>query len=130
MTDAPPPAAAAPPKSGLWRRLPLLLVVGLGLWLWQGGAGVVAVPHTLIWKVPGSYGSIRKVDLQLWDGAHLLVRAELLTPNGLTLDPERTLTLPRGRYRSELLVWREGVDQPEVSRVPVEIDSELTTVIR
>ncbi len=126
MTEGAPPR----PRTPLWRRLPLLAVVALGLWLWQGGAGVVPVQHTLIWKVPGSYASIRKVETQLWDGDHLLVRAELQTPKGLTLDPERTLTIARGRYRSELLVWREGSNQPEVSRVPVEIDSDVTVTIR
>ena len=132
MTEAevPPPAPPRPNRPLLLRRLPLIAVVVGGLWLWQGGGGFVAVPHTLVWKVPGSYGSIRKVDLQLWDGERLLLRSELETPKGLSLDPERTLTLKRGRYRSELVVWREGSEPPEVSRVMIEVDSETTIVVR
>jgi hypothetical protein len=117
-------------RSGLLRRLPILGVVAVGLWLWQGGAGFVAVPHDLIWKIPGSYGSIRRLEVQLWDGERLLTRTELQTPQGLTMDPQKTLTLPRGTYRSEVLIWREGAQQPEVSRFNVEVGSETTVLIR
>ena len=114
----------------LWKRLPLIVLGLFGIWLWQGGGGLVSTEHTLVWKVPGAYASVRKVEVQLWDGDELLTRLELDTPNGLTMDPERRLTLRRGRYRSELLVWREGVPAPQATRVEVEVGPESTVVIR
>ena len=114
----------------LWKRLPLIVLGLFGIWLWQGGAGVVSTEHTLVWKIPGAYASVRRVEVQLWDGEELLTRFELQTPTGLNADPERRLTLKRGRYRSELLVWREGASVPETARVDVEIDAEPTVVIR
>ena len=114
----------------LWKRLPLIALGFLGIWLWQGGGGLVSTEHTLVWKIPGAYGSVRKVEVQLWEADALLTRFELETPDGLTLDPERALTLRRGHYRSELFVWREGSTTPETKRVDVEVGSEPAIVIR
>ncbi len=114
----------------LWKRFPLIVLGVFGIWLWQGGAGVVSTEHTLVWKIPGAYGSVRRVEVQLWEGDELLTRFELQTPQGLSLDPQRQLTLKRGPYRSELLVWREGSPSPEVKRATVEVGSDPTVVIR
>lgn len=127
VPEAPKPARKITP---LWKRLPLILIGVLGIWLWQGGGGLVSVERTLVWKIPGAYASVRKVEAQLWQGDELLTRFELETPAGLTLDPERKLTLKRGRYRSELLVWREGETAPEIRRVEIEIDEAPTILIR
>jgi hypothetical protein len=116
--------------TALWKRLPFIVVGVLGIWLWQGGGGFVAVEHSLVWKVPGAYGSVRRVEFQLWDGEQLLIRGEQETPRGLNLDPERKLSIKRGSYRSELLVWREGRSDPEVQRSTVQVGSETVTVIR
>jgi hypothetical protein len=125
--EAPKPARKITP---LWKRLPLIVIGLFGIWLWQGGAGIVSVEHTVVWKVPGAYASVRKVEAQLWQGEDLLTRVELETPAGLTADPERRLTLKNGRYRSELLVWREGAAAVEVKRTDVEVGSEPVIVIR
>lgn len=133
MTQQPPPPAGGKPArkiTPLWKRLPLIVLGLFGFWLWQGGGGIVSTEHTLVWKVAGAYASVRKVEAQLWDGEELLTRLELETPNGLNLDPERRLTLKRGSYRSELLVWREGSANPEIRRVEVSVGSEPTVVIR
>lgn len=112
------------------RRLPLILVGVLGIWLWQGGGGLVSVEHTLVWKVPAPSATVRKVEAQLWEGEALVVRFEVMTPTGALLDPERRLTLARGTYRSALLVWREGVEAPQVHRSAVEVGAEPVVVIR
>ena len=114
----------------LWKRLPLILLGLLGIWMWQGGGGLVSTEHTLVWKIPGAYASVRKVEAQLWDADELLLRFELETPTGLNLDPERKVVLKRGRYRSELLVWREGSREPQTRRTQVEVGAEPTIVIR
>lgn len=114
----------------LWKRLPLLLLGLFGIWLWQGGAGIVPTERTLVWKVPGAYATVRKVEAQLWQGDELLTRFELETPTGLMLDPDRRLPLRPGHYRSELLVWREGAAGPEIIRLEVDVGREPTVVIR
>jgi hypothetical protein len=125
------PEPKPPPKSTpLWKRLPLVILGLFGIWLWQGGAGIVATERTLVWKVPGRYADVRKVEAQLWQGDELLTRFELDTPRGLTLDPDRRLPLKPGHYRSELLVWREGASAPEIIRLEVDVGKEPTVVIR
>ena len=127
---APPPLKPARKITPLWKRLPLIGVGVLGIWLWRGGGGVVSTERTLVWKVPGAYATVRRLEVQLWSADELLTRFELQTPTGLTLDLERQFTLKRGSYRSELLVWREGAAAPEIRRVQVEVGSEPTIIIR
>ncbi len=128
MTQEPP----KPPRriTPLWKRLPLIALGLFGIWMWQGGGGLVSTERTLVWKVPGAYATVRKVEVQLWNESDLLTRFELDTPSGLSLDPERRFTLKRGRYRSELLVWRDGSSSPQIKRAEVEVGSESTIVIR
>jgi hypothetical protein len=118
------------PSGWWWKRLPLFAVALLGLWLWQGGGGLVPVERTLIWKLPGAYATVRRLELQLWDAERLLMRIEQETPRGLGLDPERKLVLERGSYRSEAVIWREGAVGPEVQRVRVEVGTEPVVVIQ
>lgn len=112
------------------KRWPLILIGVVGIFLWQGTGGLVAVEHTIVWKVPSPSATVRKVEAQLWQGDDLLTRFEIETPNGVTLDPERKLTLPRGAYRSELLVWREGATEPEVKRSAVDVGADAVIVVR
>ncbi len=122
----------APPRkiTPLWKRLPFVVVGVVGLWFWQGGGGVVSTEHTIVWKVPGAYATVKKVEAQLWEGDELLTRFELETPAGLSMDPERALTLKRGKYRSELLVWRDVAAAPEIRRTSVEVAGEKVVVVR
>lgn len=114
----------------LWKRLPLIALGLVGIWFWQGGGGVVSTEHTIVWKVPGAYATVKKVEAQLWEGDELVTRFELETPAGLSMDPERALTLKRGKYRSELLVWRDGSNGPEIRRTWVEVGGEKVVVVR
>lgn len=122
----------APPRqlTPLWKRLPLIAVGVLGIFLWQGTGGLVATEHHVVWKVPGAYATVRKVELELWDADELLTRIELEAPSGLTADPEKTLTLKRGKYRSRMKVWRAGAAEPELIARDVEVDAEPTVVVR
>jgi hypothetical protein len=114
------------------RRLgPLVLVglVALGAFFWRGGLGLLPVERTLVWKVRGEFGSIRRVELQLYDGEKLLKREELQTPSGLTLEPTQKLLLGRGTYTARVLVWREKAAEPEASAVELEVgDAEVVTI--
>ena len=130
MTPEPEPPKPRRKLTPLWKRLPLILLGLAGIWLWQGGGGLVSTEHHVVWKVPGAYASVRRVEAELWEKEELLARIEIDAPAGLTLDPEKTLTLRRGMYRSELRVWRQGASQPEVRKVDFEVGPEPAVVIR
>jgi hypothetical protein len=105
----------------LTRLLPLA-VVGVGLFFWRGGGGVFAADRELIWRVPGPYSTVRKVEVQVYDGDELLKREEWNLPNGLTLDPTDKVPLREGSYQTNLLVWRDTGAQSEAYKIPLEIE--------
>ena len=111
-----------------WKRLPFLVVGLLGVWLWQGGGNLVSVERQVVWKVPGSYSSVRRVQAELWSQGELLTRIEIEAPEGLGLDPEKALPLRRGRYQSRLRVWRAGAE-PELASRDVEVGEASAVVI-
>ena len=65
-------------KSPLWTRLPFLLVAAVGIFFWQGGLGLFPAERELIWRVPGPYSTVRKVEVQVYDGDELLKREDAL----------------------------------------------------
>lgn len=103
-------------KHGWTRRLGPLLLVGLvvfGAFLWRGGLGLLPVERELLWQVPGDFASVRRLELQLYQGASLLKREELAAPGGLTFAPTTRVVLARGTYQGRILVWRQGSGEPE-----------------
>lgn len=93
----------------LMRRLPILLLVVLGLWLWQR----TDVPEReLVWRLEGpGWSDIRVVELQVKTAeGELLKRQEHFLqappPGSLTLKAE----LPSGRY--EVWVFARGEEGP------------------
>ncbi len=116
-------------KRRLLTRLPIIAVVILGWWFWQGGGGFLPKEREFVWRLPGEYGSIRKVELQVWDGDTLLKREELQTPKGLMTDPTQKLAVGGGMIKAEALVWREGKEQPEVFKMQRRLSDESLVVI-
>jgi len=101
-------------KSGLWKRLPLLLFVGLGIFLWRGGFGLLPVDRTVVFRLPAPYGQLRELELEIWEGKELLKQSQLLLPNGLTAEPQMTVPLSRGPHRA-VARWKvSGQDAPQV----------------
>lgn len=97
----------------LLRRLPILLLVGLGLWLWQG----TDVPEReLVWRLEGAgWSDIRAIDFQVKNAGGELVKRETRSfqtgpPDALSLKTE----LPSGTY--EVWVFARGESGP--SRPP------------
>jgi hypothetical protein len=97
----------------LLRRLPVLLLVGLGLWLWQR---TDTLERELVWRLDGpGWSDIRVVEFQVKnEEGELLKREERFfqaaPPDSLTLKAE----LPSGRY--EVWVFARGEGEP--SRPP------------
>ncbi|KFA93900.1 hypothetical protein [Archangium violaceum] len=98
----------------LLRRLPFLLLVVLGLWLWKG---VDAPERELAWRLEGpGWSEIRALDLQVKNADGELVKRETRSfqsgpPGMVTLVVE----LPSGTY--EVWVFARGESGP--SRPPL-----------
>ena len=108
----------------------LLVLVGLGAFLWKGGLGLLPVERTLVWKVPGEFASVRRLEMRLYEGSTLLKADELFTPQGLNVEPTQKLVLERGQYQAELSVWREGAAEPKRERVAVVVDDAEVLVVQ
>jgi len=113
----------------LARVVPLLLVA-VGIFLWQGHLGVFAAERELIWRVPGPYSTVRSVEVQIYDGDELLKREEWKLPNGLQLDPTDKVQLKEGVYQTNLIVGRDGKEQPEAYRIPLRIEGKGPFVLK
>ena len=98
----------------LKKRAPLLLLLLGVLFVWQGGFGLWPVERTITWKLWGDYASIRRVDVQLYEGDVLLTRADLNFPTGVTFEPTTKVALRSGRYPVKVMIWRSGATNPEV----------------
>ncbi|ATB48118.1 hypothetical protein [Corallococcus macrosporus] len=96
-------------KSALAKRLPLLLLAGLGLYLWQ----VTGTPERdLAFQLSGpGWASVRAVDLQISDQeGQLLKREERFFPSGPPPELNYKVDLPEGTWDAALFVKREGSD--------------------
>jgi hypothetical protein len=100
-------------KHPLLKRLPLLVLVALGLWLWRG---TQAPERELVWRLEGpGWSDIRAIEFQVKDAdGELLKRVsnqfQAGPPDSLTLKME----LPSGKY--EVWVFARGESGP--SRPP------------
>ena len=110
-------------KKVIGRLIPIA-VIGVGLFFWKGGLGVFATDRELIWRVPGPYSTVRRVEVQIYDGDELLKREEWMLPSGLTVDPTDKVRLKEGAYTTNLFVWREGVAEAEAYRITLRIAGE------
>jgi hypothetical protein len=85
---------------GLRKRLPILAVVALGLWLWR--SPLVPQPRTFIWDRPLGL-EVVAAEVQLWREGSLLARAEWPDATRGTLSQE--LTLRPGPLRVLTFAW-------------------------
>ncbi|MFZ5440870.1 MAG: hypothetical protein ACOZQL_12745 [Myxococcota bacterium] len=83
------------------KRLPLLIALGVGAVLWKtGGFGFFPTERTLVWRFPGSYGEVRRVELQVWEGETLIKRSESTWAAGLVGEPTLSVPLTKGPHRA------------------------------
>lgn len=85
----------------LRRRLPMLLVLGLALFMWKNGFGYFATERHIEWRLPVSYAEVRQIELQLWRGESLLKREEIVFDEaGISKSLETSLPLSRGEHHA------------------------------
>jgi hypothetical protein len=116
----------------LWKRLPLILFVMVGVWLWRGGAGLFAIERELVWQLPGDLSTIRAVEIQVWDGNDLLKREELSFPAGVKMDVVQKLPLRAGSYQAKVFISRDGsaTSEPFHRELRVEESEVVVTSLR
>lgn len=112
------------------KRLPLLVMGVLGVVLWKTGFfGFAPQERTLVWRFPVSYGEVRALELQVWDGEELVKRQETTHAAGLVGEPSFKLPLRNGAYRGTALVTLLHASQPTVFQRDFDTGNEDTVVI-
>ncbi len=86
--------------------LVMAAVLGGGLLLWRTGLfGVFPTDRTLVWRLPVSYGEVRKLELQVWGEEELLKREEFTYEAGIVGEPAFKVPLAAGPHRAIATVW-------------------------
>lgn len=97
-----------------WSRLLVMgAVLGGALLFWRTGLfGVLPTDRTLVWRLPVSYGEVRKLELQVWSEEELLKREEQTYAAGLVGEPALKVPLASGPHRAIAKVWLMGATSP------------------
>lgn len=91
----------------------MALMLLVGLFVWRSGLfGVLPTDRTLVWRLPVSYGEVRKLELQVWAGEELLKRSEFTYANGLLAEPSLAVPLAAGPHRAIANVWLKDEPAP------------------
>ena len=116
-------AGTASSRGGFAARLGLVAIVGVGLFFWKGGFGLLPFEREIVWKLPGGADA---VELQLWDGDVLLKAEEQrVAPAPSTV---WKLSLANGHYRALAVQTRDGGAVPYGQEL--DVGSEAAVVIR
>jgi hypothetical protein len=110
-------------RSALLKRVPVVVVAALGIWLWRGGGGRVPTERTVSFRF-GAGPTPARVDVQLYDAeGHLLAQQERAPRAGEAL-PELSLTVQArpGMLQARVFRWRAGDGAP----VPLRMDVPVT----
>ncbi len=114
-----------------WSRLLVLgAVLGGALLFWRTGMfGLLPTDRTLVWRLPVSYGEVRKLELQVWDQADLLKVEERSFEAGLVGEPELKVPLSKGPHRAIANVWLSSSAEPRGFQKEFDPGSEETVLI-
>ncbi|MDY7231100.1 hypothetical protein [Hyalangium rubrum] len=91
----------------MMKRLPLLVLAGLGLWLWQ----VTRTPEReLVWQLDGSgWGAVRSLDFQVTaEDGRIVKREERFFSEAPPAEVKVKVDLPEGTYRALIFVKEPG----------------------
>jgi len=114
----------------LRKLLPMALMLGVGLFVWRSGLfGMLPIDRTLVWRLPVSYGEVRKLELQVWDREELLKRAELLFSTGIVGEPSLSVPLASGSHRAIANAWLKDEASPRVFQQEFDPGTAETIVI-
>jgi hypothetical protein len=81
-------------------------VLGGALLFWRTGLfGVLPTDRTVVFRLPVSYGEIRKLELQVWGGEELLKIEEQSYEAGLVGEASLKVPLAAGAHRAIATVW-------------------------
>jgi hypothetical protein len=89
------------------KRLPLLVLAGLGLWLWQATG---TPERELVWQLEGSgWSAVRSLDFQVTGPeGQILKREERFFSAGPPGEVTLKVELPAGTYRALIFVKEPG----------------------
>jgi hypothetical protein len=109
VEDAPAPRPDGL-RRALWRRLPILAAIAVGLWLWQGGAGLFPRTRALVWVLPADRADVREVEILLRapDGALLKREQFFFFERAPPAQLRQQVPLPDGEFPATVLLRREG----------------------
>jgi hypothetical protein len=104
--------------------------LAVGLWLWNGGGGLLPQPLNLTWHL-GDGHRIQQIEFQISDDqGRLLKREEFFHPGP---EVRQELSLPRGSYPVRIFIHHAG-DGPSAlvlnRRLDVEKEGEMTISLR
>jgi hypothetical protein len=105
------------------KRLPFYVFLAIGVLLWRGGFGFLAIDRTVTWRFPLPSADVRRFELQVWEGDGLIKRQEQATPGGLTSEPTSKISLTRGQHHAVATVWLADAGQRTFQR---EFDPAMT----
>lgn len=110
----------------LARRLPILVVAAVGIWLWRAGNA----EREIYWRLPPDRASISQLEIQLRSEDGTLVKREAFSGARLSQSDEITqkISAPDGTYDAIIVIDREGGEQ-RIERRQIEV-LEQGTVVR
>ncbi|WP_224249792.1 hypothetical protein [Hyalangium gracile] len=91
----------------MMKRLPLLVMVALGVWLWE----LTGTPEReLVWQLDGSgWSAVRALDFQVTaEDGKILKREERFFATAPPHEVKLEVALPEGTYRALIFVKEEG----------------------
>lgn len=126
--DAEPVKAVRRPwfKHPLVRRLPLLLVAAIGIWLWRSEGS----ERTLIWQLPRDRAELVSFEVQLLDDRGTLVKREgfFFQRGAAPAEVPQKLKLKSGAYQAQAF-FGFGAGRPtKAVRKNVTVDAETIWV--
>lgn len=105
-----------PSKRGLVlrRRLPLVVALLAGAFVWKGGFGFFATSRAVTFRLAVPYADVRKLELEVWREDVLLRRVEQVFPSGISSELTSDVVMRKGVHRGIAKVWLKGVVEPRV----------------
>lgn len=105
----------SPYEGGGWRRrLPLVIALLAGTFVWQGGFGFFATSRSVTWRFQVPYGDVRRVELEVLREGVVLRRTSYEFPRGVTAELSQDVVMRRGPHLARASIWLGADPQPRV----------------